>query len=140
MPVLYENNRKEYAIEQLAYFRVIIGGHAECINICKKYIEDSISNENNDILSLILSDLLLDDCTYIKFMILNFQKDGKITNPAEINILHNLLLNFDKKIQVFYIPIIKNLLNKYFRTSRKNLYINIKKNLLQEYIDIFDVK
>lgn len=136
MPVLYEINRKKYAIEQLAYFHVIIG-NKECINICKKYIEDGISNENNDILSLILSDLLLDDCKYIKFMILNFQKDGKITSLDEIDRLHNLLLNFDEKIQLFYKPIINNLLNKYFHTSRKNNYIKIKKKLLQEYIDIF---
>ena len=33
-----------------------------------------------------------------------------------------------------------NLLNKYFRTSRKILYINIKKKILQEYIDIFGMK
>ena len=100
----------------------------------------SLGYEDNDILSLILSDLLLDDCKYIKFMILNFQKDGKIINPDEIIILHNLLLNFDEKIQVFYKPIIDNLLNKYFHTSWKNNYIKIKKKLLQEYIDIFDMK
>lgn len=135
----YESNRKEYAIEQLAYFHVIIG-HDECINICKKFIEDGISNEDNDILSLILSDLLLDDCKYIKFMILNFQKNGKITNPDEIARLHSLLLKFDEKIQVFYRPIINNLLNKYFRTSRKILYINMKKKILKEYIDIFGIK
>ena len=73
-------------------------------------------------------------------MILNFQKNGRITNPDEIAMLHSLLLKFDEKIQVFYRPIINNLLNKYFRTSRKILYINIKKKILQEYIDIFGMK
>ena len=38
------------------------------INICEKYMNDNIDNENNDMLSLIIAELIFDDSTYFRFI------------------------------------------------------------------------
>jgi len=60
MSAVYVSKRKDEASLKLAYFRSIIGKF-ECINICQKYMNDNIDNKNNDMLSLIMSELIFDD-------------------------------------------------------------------------------
>ena len=79
----YESKRKREASVKLAYFRSIIG-KSECINICEKYINDNIDNENNDMLSYIMAELIFDDSTYFRFIYISFQKDGVITDDNRI--------------------------------------------------------
>ena len=139
MTSLYESKRKHEASLKLAYFRSIIS-KSECINICEKYINEGINNENNDILSLIMAELLFDDSTYFRFIYVSFQKDGIITDPEEISILDNILSNLNNEIQTLYKPIIQTLLNKPYDNKMLILYIQIKKRLLKGYVEMFDEK
>jgi hypothetical protein len=135
--VVYESKRKNEASLKLAYFRSIIG-NIECINICQKYINDNIDNENNDMLSLIMSELIFDDSTYFRFIFISFQKDGIITDLDEITILDNILSKLNDEIQTLYKPIIQTLLNKPFDTNMPIFYSQIKKRILQGYIEMFN--
>ena len=135
--IVYESKRKDEASVKLAYFRSIIG-KPECINICEKYINDNIDNENNDMLSLIMSELIFDDSTYFRFIYISFQKDGIIIDPDEITILDNILSTLNKEIQTLYKPIIQTLLNKPFDTNMSIFYAQIKKRILQGYIEMFN--
>lgn len=116
MSTVSESKRKNEASLKLAYVRSIIG-KTECINICEKYMNDNIDNENNDMLSLIMSELIFDDSTYFRFIYISFQKDGIITDPVEITILDNILSTLNEEIQTLYKPIVQNLLNKPFDTN-----------------------
>ena len=137
MSAVYESKRKHEASLKLAYFRSIIG-KTECINICEKYMNDNIDNENNDMLSLIIAELIFDDSTYFRFIYISFQKDGIITDPDEITILDNILSTLNKEIQTLYKPIIQTLLNKPFDTNMPNFYSQIKKRILQGYVEMFN--
>ena len=137
MSALYESKRKHEASLKLAYFRSIIG-KTECINICEKYINNNIDNENNDMLSLIMAELIFDDSTYFRFIFISFQKDGVITDPDEITILDNILSTLNEEIQTLYKPIIQTLLNKPFDTNMPIFYAQIKKRILQGYIEMFN--
>jgi hypothetical protein len=134
---VYESKRKHEASIKLAYFRSIIG-KTECINICEKYINDTINNENNDILSLIMAELVFDDSTYFRFIYISFQKDGIITDPDEIVILDNILSTLNNEIQTLYKPIIQTLLNKPFDSNMPIFYGQLKKRILQGYIEMFN--
>ena len=135
--VVYETERKNEASLKLAYFQSIIG-KSECINICEKYMNDNIDNENNDMLSLIIAELIFDDSTYFRFIYISFQKDGIITDPDEITILDNILSTLNKEIQTLYKPIIQTLLNKPFDTNMPIFYAQIKKRILQGYVEMFN--
>ena len=135
--VVYESERKREASLKLAYFRSIIG-KTECINICEKYMNDNINDENNDMLSLIMAQLIFDDSTYFRFIYISFQKDGIITDPDEITILDNILSTLNKEIQTLYKPIIQTLLNKPFDTNMPIFCAQIKKRILQGYIEMFN--
>jgi hypothetical protein len=135
--VVYETERKHEASLKLAYFQKIIGT-SECINICEKYMNDDINNENNDMLSLIMAELLFDDSTYFRFIFVSFQKDGIITDPDKITILDNILSNLNDEIQTLYKPIIQTLLNKPYDDKMPILYYQIKKRLIKGYIEMFD--
>jgi hypothetical protein len=135
--IVYESKRKDEASVKLAYFRSIIG-KPECINICEKYINDNIDNENNDMLSLIMSELIFDDSTYFRFIYISFQKDGIIIDPDEITILDNILSTLNKEIQILYKPIIQTLLNKPYDNKMLILYNQIKKRLLKGYVEMFN--
>ena len=137
MSNVYESKRKHEASLKLAYFRSIIG-KTECINICEKYMNDNIDNENNDMLSLIIAELIFDDSTYFRFIYISFQKDGIITDPDEITILDNILSTLNKEIQTLYKPIIQTLLNKPFDTNMPIFYAQIKKRILQGYVEMFN--
>ena len=137
MSAVYESERKREASLKLAYFRSIIG-KTECINICEKYMNDNINDENNDMLSLIMAQLIFDDSTYFRFIYISFQKDGIITDPDEITILDNILSNLNDEIQTLYKPIIQTLLNKPYDDKMSILYYQIKKRLIQGYIEMFD--
>lgn len=137
MSAVYESKRKHEASLKLAYFRSIIG-KTECINICEKYMNDNIDNENNDMLSLIMAELIFDDSTYFRFIYISFQKDGIITDPDEITILDNILSTLNKEIQTLYKPIIQTLLNKPFDTNMPIFYSQIKKRILQGYVEMFN--
>jgi hypothetical protein len=137
MSAVYESKRKHEASVKLAYFRSIIG-KTECINICEKYMNDNINDENNDMLSLIMAELIFDDSTYFRFIYISFQKDGIITDPDEITILDNILSTLNKEIQTLYKPIIQNLLNKPFDTNMPIFYAQIKKRILQGYVEMFN--
>ena len=139
MTIVYETERKNSASRVLALFRAKIGMQ-ECINICEKYINDGINNENNDILTLIMAELLFDDSTYFRFIFVSFQKDGIITDPDEISILDNILSKLNDEIQTLYKPIIQTLLNKPYDNKMLILYTQIKKRLLKGYIEMFDEK
>ena len=132
-----ESERKYEASVKLAYFRSIIG-KPECINICEKYINDGINNENNDMLSLLMAELLFDDSTYFRFIYISFQKDGIITDPDEIVILDNILSSLNQSIQTLYKPIIQTLLNKPFDSNMSIFYSQLKKRILQGYIEMFN--
>jgi hypothetical protein len=131
-----ESKRKHEASLKLAYFQSIIG-KTECINICEKYILDNIDNENNDMLSLLMAELLFDDSTYFRFIFVSFQKDGIITDPDEIAILDNILFNLNNEIQTLYKPIIQTLLNKPYDNKMSILYYQIKKRLIKGYVEMF---
>jgi len=133
----YESKRKREASVKLAYFRSIIG-KSECINICEKYINDNIDNENNDMLSYIMAELIFDDSTYFRFIYISFQKDGVITDPNEITILDNILSTLNEEIQTLYKPIIQTLLNKPFDTNMSIFYSLLKKRILEGYLEMFD--
>jgi hypothetical protein len=133
------NKKKINVIDTLAYFHVIVGNN-ECINISKKFIADRISNENNEILSLIIAELVLDDSTYFRFVLLSFEKDGPITDTNKITLLDNLLLKLNKRIQNFYRPIIDTTLNRPHDVRKLKIYIKLKRKILSEYINIFDKK
>ena len=137
MSNVYESKRKHEASLKLAYFRSIIG-KTECINICEKYMNDNIDNENNDMLSLIIAELIFDDSTYFRFIYISFQKDGIITDPDEITILDNILSTLNEEIQTLYKPIIQNLLNKPFDTNMSIFYSLLKKRILEGYLEMFD--
>jgi hypothetical protein len=137
MSAVYESKRKHEASLKLAYFRKIIG-KTECINICEKYILDDINNENNDMLSLIMAELLFDDSTYFRFIFVSFQKDGIITDPDQITILDNILSNLNDEIKTLYKPIIQTLLNKPYDDKMLILYDQIKKRLLKGYVEMFN--
>jgi hypothetical protein len=132
-----DSKRKYEASVKLAYFRSIIG-KPECINICEKYINDGINNENNDMLSLLMAELLFDDSTYFRFIYISFQKDGIITDPDEIVILDNILSSLNQSIQTLYKPIIQTLLNKPFDSNMSIFYSQLKKRILQGYIEMFN--
>jgi hypothetical protein len=136
---VYETDRKNEASLELACFRSIIGKQ-ESINICEKYIYDGINNDNNDLLSLIFSKLLFDDSTYFRYVLISFQKNGIIIDPDEIIILDNILSTLNEEIQTLYKPIVKNLLNKPFDDRMPIIYGQIKKRLIEEYIDFFTQK
>jgi hypothetical protein len=135
--VVYETETKHEASLKLAYFRSIIG-KSECINICEKYMNDNIDNENNDMLSLIMAKLIFDDSTYFRFIYVSIQKDGVITDPDEITILDNILSKLNDEIQILYKPIIQTLLNKPYDNKMSILYYQIKKRLLKGYVEMFD--
>ena len=135
--IVYETERKHEASLKLAYFQSIIG-KSECINICEKYMNDNIDDENNDMLSLIMAKLIFDDSTYFRFIYVSFQKDGVITDPDEITILDNILSKLNDEIQTLYKPIIQTLLNKPYDDKMSILYYQIKKRLLKGYIEMFD--
>jgi hypothetical protein len=135
--VVYETERKHEASLKLAYFRSIIG-KSECINICEKYMNDNIDDENNDMLSLIMAKLIFDDSTYFRFIYVSFQKDGVITDPDEITILDNILSKLNDEIQSLYKPIIQTLLNKPYDNKMSILYYQIKKRLIKGYIEMFN--
>jgi hypothetical protein len=135
--IVYETERKHEASLKLAYFRSIIG-KSECINICEKYMNDNIDNENNDMLSLIMAKLIFDDSTYFRFIYVSIQKDGVITDPDEITILDNILSKLNDEIQILYKPIIQTLLNKPYDNKMSILYYQIKKRLLKGYVEMFD--
>ena len=137
MSTVSESKRKHEASLKLAYFRSIIG-KPECINICEKYMNDNIDNENNDMLSLIMAELIFDDSTYFRFIYISFQKDGIITDLDEITILDNILSKLNEEIQTLYKPIIQTLLNKPFDTNMPIFYAQIKKRILQGYVEMFD--
>ena len=137
MSTVSESKRKNEASLKLAYVRSIIG-KTECINICEKYMNDNIDNENNDMLSLIMAELIFDDSTYFRFIYISFQKDGIITDPDEITILDNILSTLNEEIQTLYKPIIQNLLNKPFDTNMPIFYAQIKKRILQGYVEMFN--
>ena len=139
MSSLYESKRKDEASVELACLRSIIG-KTESINICKNYIIDGINNEYNDNLSLIFSKLLFDDSTYFRYVLISFQKNGIIIEPNEITILDNILSTLNEEIQTLYKPIVKTLLNKPFDERMPIIYAQIKKRLLEEYIDFFKKK
>jgi hypothetical protein len=135
--ILYETERKHEASLKLAYFQSIIG-KSECINICEKYMNDNIDDENNDMLSLIMAKLIFDDSTYFRFIYVSFQKDGVITDPDEITILDNILSELNDEIKTLYKPIIQTLLNKPYDDKMSILYYQIKKRLIKGYIEMFD--
>ena len=135
--IVYETERKHEASIKLAYFRSIIG-KSECINICKKYMNDNIDNENNDMLSYIMAELIFDDSTYFRFIYISFQKDGVITDLNEITILDNILSTLNEEIQTLYKPIIQTLLNKPFDTNMSIFYSLLKKRILEGYLEMFD--
>jgi hypothetical protein len=135
--IVYETERKHKASLKLGYFRSIIG-KSECINICEKYMNDDINNENNDMLSLIMAELLFDDSTYFRFIFVSFQKDGIITDPDEITILDNILSKLNDEIKTLYKPIIQTLLNKPYDNKMLILYNQIKKRLLKGYVEMFN--
>jgi hypothetical protein len=137
MNAVYESERKHEASIKLAYFKSIIG-KTECINICEKYMNDDINNENNDMLSLIMAELLFDDSTYFRFIFVSFQKDGIITDPDEITILDNILSKLNDEIKTLYKPIIQTLLNKPYDNKMLILYNQIKKRLLKGYVEMFN--
>jgi len=137
MSAVYESKRKHEASLKLAYFRKIIG-KTECINICEKYINDGIDNENNDMLSLIMAELVFDDSTYFRFIYILSQKDGIITDINEITILDNILSNLNDQIKNLYKPIIQTLLNKPFDSNMPIFYSQLKKRILQGYIEMFN--
>jgi hypothetical protein len=137
--IVYDSDRKTEASVELACFRSIIGKQ-QSINICEKYIYDGINNENNDLLSLIFSKLLFDDSTYFRYVLISFQKNGIIIDPDEIIILDNILSTLNEEIQTLYKPIVQNLLNKPFDDRMPIIYAQIKKRLLEEYIDFFTQK
>jgi len=93
-------------------------------------MNDNIDNENNDMLSYIMAELIFDDSTYFRFIYISFQKDGIITDPDEITILDNILSTLNKEIQT--------LLNKPFDTNMPIFYSQIKKRILQGYIEMFN--
>jgi hypothetical protein len=137
MSAVYESKRKHEASLKLAYFRKIIG-KSECINICEKYMNDNIDDENNDMLSLIMAELIFDDSTYFRFIYISFQKDSVITDPDKITILDNILSKLNDEIQTLYKPIIQTLLNKPFDTNMPIFYSQIKKRILKGYIEMFN--
>ena len=85
-----------------------------------------------------MAELIFDDSTYFRFNYISFQKDGIITDPDEITILDNILSTLNKEIQTLYKPIIQTLLNKPFDTNMPIFYSQIKKRILQGYIEMFD--
>ena len=133
-----ESERKYKASLKLAYFRSKIIGKSECINICEKYINDGINNKNNDMLSLLMAELLFDDSTYFRFIYISFQKDGIITDPDKIIILDNILSSLNQAIQTLYKPIIQTLLNKPFDSNMIIFYSQLKKRILEGYIEMFN--
>ena len=89
-------------------------------------------------LSLLMAELLFDDSTYFRFIYISFQKDGIITDPDEIVILDNILSSLNQSIQTLYKPIIQTLLNKPFDSNMSIFYSQLKKRILQGYIEMFN--
>ena len=77
-----------------------------------------------------MAKLIFDDSTYFRFIYISFQKDGIITDLDEITILDNILSTLNEEIQ--------NLLNKPFDTNMPIFYAQIKKRILQGYVEMFD--
>jgi hypothetical protein len=101
-------------------------------------MNDNINNENNDMLSLIMAQLIFDDSTYFRFIFVSFQKDGIITDPDKITNLDNILSKLNNEIQILYKPIIQTLLNKPYDNKMLILYNQIKNRLLKGYIEMFN--
>ena len=134
---LYETERKYNSSIELALFRNKVG-KPQCINICEKYINDGIDDEYNDKLSLLMAELVFDDSTYFRFIYILSQKDGIITDVNEITILDNILSTLNDKIKILYKPIIQTLLNKPFDSNMPIFYAQLKKRILQGYIEMFN--
>ena len=73
-----------------------------------------------------------------KLIFVSFQKDGIITDPNEITNLDTILSKLNNEIQTLYKPIIQTLLNKPYDNKMLILYTQIKKRLLEEYINFFN--
>jgi len=132
---LYEPKRRlEDAADLLARFRAE-KGIVECTILCREYILNEVDNKDNDLLSLIISKLFLDDFNYFSFMLLGVQKEKPISED-DLQMLRNLLSKFNQETQTFYALIIPALLNTAFDINKRKIYINIKKELFQEYIKL----